>query len=483
MNAGELRSLRCYMIRFFYNLLLHGAAAAVIAGVASCSLSSRTSMHYKEIQLTRDETGHCVNTTQCFSPDDQWIVYDGRNHDTMIGSTGTIAMVHTGTGEMKTLYQVPGQSAYGPGVGAATFSPVSNRVLFIHGIRNADKEHPYSITRRTGVAIDILHPQKPLFLDARDVTEPFTNGALRGGTHAHTWTSDGEWISFTYNDFVMEQAAKSHPGIKDLRTIGLLVPGRRITVQPDDKGENNDGEMFALLAVPVTETPPAGSDEVEKAFDETWIGVSGYQKTDGTRQKRAIAYQGNVRDKDGKLKTEIFVADIPDNILELVAGEAIAGTDTTRPVVPAAITHRRITFTEKGVSATPRHWLRSNAEGSLIGFLAEDDKKNIQLFGVSPLGGEIRQLTHHEFSIQGPFNFSPDGKRVAYAADNSVFITEVATGKSERITARVNNDDRPAGAVTWSNSGKMLCYNRYAGTGEMRFLQIFLLQEENGSGR
>jgi Tol biopolymer transport system component len=410
---------------------------------------------YKEIQLTHDASGHCLNSTQCFSPDDQWIVYDGRNHDTMIGSTGLIAMVNTFTGEIRKLYEVPGQSEWGPGVGAATFSPVSDRVMFIHGIRNASEEKPYSITRRTGVAIDLARPQTPIFLDARDVVAPFTNGALRGGTHAHTWSADGDWISFTYNDAVVSS---------DLRTVGIMVPGRQVIVSPDENGENNSGEMFALLAVPVVASAAAGSDEIEKAFDETWIG-----------RRRAIAFQGHVRDEHGALKTEIFVAEIPESIVALAAGTDLRGTTATLPVVPDFITHRRLTFTSKGVSAAPRHWLRSNAGGSLIAFLAQDHHNHIQLFGVSPDSGEVTQITHHDFSIKGPFNFSPDGKWLAYPADNSVFITEVSSGKSERITPKTDENSRPVGAVNWSNNGKMLCYNRYVDSAEGLFLQVFLI--------
>jgi len=417
---------------------------------------------YKEIQLTRDAAGHCLNSTQCFSPDDQWIVFDGRNDDTQIGSTGTIAMVHTTTGEVRTLYKVPGQTAYGPGVGAATFSPVAGRVLFIHGIRNAGKDNPYSITRRTGVAIDVANPQLPVWLDARDVVAPYTNGALRGGTHAHTWTADGEWISFTYNDAVAE------PG---LRTVGILVPGRQVTVPADEDGENNSGEMFALLVARVTATPTPGSDEVEKAFDETWIGRN--------KNRRAIAWQGNVRDKTGHLKTEIFVAEIPSDILELVAETDLRGTEHTRPVVPDPITNRRLTFTEKGVSATPRHWLRSSDDGSQIAFLMEDEKGHIQLFGVSPVDGKVTPFTSHDFSIQGPFNFSPDGKKLAYAADNSVFITDITRGETTRVTPKTEENTRPVGAVNWSNNGKMLCYNRYVDSADGRFLQVFLLRSDS----
>ena len=148
-----------------------------------------------EIQLTSDNHGHLLNTSQCFSKDDQWIVYDGRNVDDGIQQNGTIAMVHVKTKEIRTLYTTSHQTEYGPGVGAVTFSPVEDRVLFIHGIRNADKENPYGYSRRTGVSVLINKPGIGEFLDARNIAPPFTPGALRGGTHAHSWSADGKWIS------------------------------------------------------------------------------------------------------------------------------------------------------------------------------------------------------------------------------------------------------------------------------------------------
>jgi hypothetical protein len=434
-------------------------------------------MKFEEIQITKDASGHCLNSTQCFSPDDQWIVYDGRNDDTQIGSTAVIAMVNTCSGEIKQLYKTVAQTEYGPGVGAATFSPVSNRVLFIHGIRNASAQNPYSITRRTGVAVDLELPGKPVFMDARDVREPFTNGALRGGTHAHTWSGDGEWVSFTYNDHVVEQAAVTNCAIKDLRTIGIMIPGRKVIV-PENGVENNNGEMFSIVLVPVVENPSPGSDEIDKAFDETWIGKNGYRKSDGSWQNRAIAYQGNLRDEDGQLKTEIFVTDIPEDILNNAESMRWDITSDQRLLPPPGLTHRRITYTRKGLTDKPRHWLRSNREGTQIAFLAEDENGFIQLFTISPNGGNPEQLTDFDFSIQGPFNFSPDGKKIAYVADNSVFITEISSLHSTRITQRANDESKPIGAVNWSNSGTMLCYNKYVQDQLGKFLQIIILKNE-----
>ena len=69
---------------------------------------------FEIMQLTHDNSGHTIHNTQCFSPDDQWIVYDTRNNDTMISSTGNISMVNTRSGEIRDLYHTKHQTKYGP---------------------------------------------------------------------------------------------------------------------------------------------------------------------------------------------------------------------------------------------------------------------------------------------------------------------------------------------------------------------------------
>nr|WP_121273620.1 DUF3748 domain-containing protein [Pedobacter schmidteae] len=427
-----------------------------------------------EIQLTNQAYGHTLNTHQVFSKDGRWLVYDTRNDDSKIASTGNIEMVNVATGEIKLLYQTKNQTEYGPGVGAATFSPVADRVIFIHGIVNADQNNPYGFTRRTGVAIDVNNPGVPLFMDARDITAPFTQGALRGGTHAHSWSGDGQCISFTYNDFVIEQLSKTNPDVQDLRTVGVMFPAK-VEVPEDSSGENNSGEMFAVVVTEVIENPVVGSDEIYKAFDECWIGKKGYRKDDGSWQERAIAFQGNVRDKNGLQKTEVFVVDLPVDLNRLYPEEKLAGTAFSRPGVPEGIKQRRITFTEAGVVG-PRHWLRCSADGSQIVFLSKDPSGFINAFSVSPNGGPVKQVSFHQFDIQSGINFSPDGQYISYVAQNAVYITEVAAGTAQQLTANASDANRPVGTVSWSPDGKALAYNRYVENVEGNYLQIFLLK-------
>ncbi|WP_343534269.1 DUF3748 domain-containing protein [Pedobacter sp.] len=429
----------------------------------------------KEVQITHGEFGHTLNTGQVFSSNNEWIVFDHRNNDGDIKITGSIGVVNVNTSEEKTIYTVPNQTQYGPGVGAASFSPKENKVIFIHGIRNADAKKPYDFTRRTGVAIDLVNPEQPIFMDARNIEKPFAAGALRGGTHAHSWSADGSMISYTYNDYVMEQLAKTDSQVKDLRTIGLMFP-KKVQVANTADVENNDGEMFSVLAAVVTENPKLGSNEIDKAFDECWIGKDGYVKADGVRQHKAIAYQGNVRDEKGNTITEIFVADIPHDLSVTALGQEIAGTENTRPAVPKEISQRRITFSQKGVKG-PRHWLRSSADGNQIFFLSEDEKGIVQAFSVSPNGGDVKQITKNPFSIASPINISPDGLYLSYIADQSVFITEISTGNAQRLTQKYQAPEQLNGAVVWSNDGNKLAFNRYVKSDKGIFLQVFLLHK------
>ncbi len=426
-------------------------------------------------QLTFSNEGHTLNNNQVFSPDDVWIVFDTRNQDTAIQTTKQIAMVNVQSGEERLLYSIADANEFGPGLGAASFSPVQNRVVFIHGIRGASAEKPYGFDRRTGVAIATDQAQQPIFMDARNIKSPYTLGALRGGTHAHAWSKDGQLLCFTYNDYVVNQSAKTNPLLRDLRTVGVMYH-KSVSVVETDDFENFSGEMFAVLIAEVTENPQPGSNEIDRAFDECWVGDKGYMKPDGQLQQRAIAYQGNIRDMEGKTVTEIFIADIPTSINEIVIDDSLLGTANTRPAVPKPIQNRRLSYTQKGVRG-PRHWLRSSPDGNFIYYLSEDEKGLYQVFSVSINNGETKQITQHNFSVAGQINISPDGLYLSYIADNSVCVTRIADGQWQRLSPIYESPLTLSGAVLWSNSGKTLAFNCYVpNKTDEPILQIFIIE-------
>lgn len=442
-----------------------------------CCSQKDNHLTMQEVQLTKGLYGHMLNGNQVFSPDDEWIVYDTRNDQTHISRTCCIEKVNTRTGEVVKLYSAPHQSLHGPGVGAASWHPTENKVIFIHGLLNCDEKNPYGFTRRFGAVLKEGDEGKITAAEARTIDDPLLPGALRGGTHAHSWSGDGAWISFTYNDFLIERLEQTSNGkIKDLRTIGVMAPSKRVKVETEN-AENFSGEYFSVVAATVVENAAPGSDEIEKAFDECWVGDSGYVKADGTRQNRAVAFQGHIRTRDGSLVTEIFVADIPDSITN-ASGEPLEGTMSSRPAVPAGLAQRRLTFTSDrkfpGLQG-PRFWLRSSPDGSLIYFLMKDYAGIVQVYEVPVLGGDIRQVTKLSMPVQAQFNISPDGKRIALIADNSIWISDIKTGKSDRVTSKTPDATAPQLAVMWNNQGNSLVYNRYVENDGDYWLQIFKL--------
>jgi len=200
---------------------------------------------------------------------------------------------------------------------------------------------------------------------------PFIPGALRGGSHVHIFSPDGEWISFTYEDDVL--AALDHGGLShDLnqRNLAVAVPLGPVQVAASHP-RNHDGAYFSVVVTRTANAPRPGSDEISRAFEEGWVGDAGYIRSDGTRQRRALAFQGAVTAADGQKHAEVFIVDLPENPTN--SGEApLEGTDRRFPAPPRGTMQRRLTFSSersfRGVAQTPRHWLRSSPDGSRIAF-------------------------------------------------------------------------------------------------------------------
>jgi hypothetical protein len=436
-----------------------------------------------EERLTFDYKGHYLSAAQCFSPDDEWIVYDTRIASGKIGATGSLEKVSLQSGQMSVVYRTPGQTRYGPGVGAAVYNPVSGSILFTHGLANCNFLRPYGPRRRGGMVLDESDGPGPLAAIARDVTPPFTPGALRGGTHEHTWSGDGRWISFTYQDAVLDMLDGSGRRRLDRRTVGVCGPSGRVAVDHDADGENNDSSMFSVLVVRVDSRPKASSNQIEQAYGDSWVGANGYLRPDATRQKRAIAFQGIVLDDAGERVSEAFIVDLPDRIDIPGALGPLEGTPTTRPMPPKGTTQRRLTYNTNrkypGIQG-PRHWLRSSSDGKWIAYLAKDDNGLAQIHLVSPNGGRGVRLTHSKWAVASAFNWSPDGRYIAYAMDNSIFITDTQAGdtfgKSTRMTRRSSDERKPrAVGVVWSNRGDKIAFCRRITHAGIRYPQIFIL--------
>lgn len=376
-------------------------------------------------QLTHDARHHVLDNNDNFSPDDRWLAYDERADG--IAANAGIGRVEVATGRTESLYREVPAHPWGPGVGAASYNPAGGSVDFIRGLTSASAARPYALWRRTGVAVEDGGERRLHFLDARDVTPPYTPGALRGGTHRHEWSDDGEWIGFTYNDAVMVELEERTGKTANLRTIGVAARlGPPVVVRPGS--ENHDGEFFAVVAVAVTPAPRPGSDELSRAFEDAWVGRRGYRRSDGTWQRRARAFLGSVRTAAGDEVAEVFVVDLPDRLDVPGPGGPLEGTDTQMPSPPAGTRWRRLTFT-----AGRRH----------------------------PGVALVR--------------WSPDGSYLLYVCAGAVTICDARPGAttfgaSRALTAR---EETPPFSPVWSHDGRTIAYNRRVKAAGREWVQIF----------
>lgn len=110
-----------------------------------------------------------------------------------------------------------------------------------------------------------------------------------------------------------------------------------------------------------------------------------------------------------------------------------------------------------------------------------DDAGVVQLWTVSPNGGELVQVSRLPFDVASAFTWSPDGRRIAHVADGSVFVTEVPSGQSCRLTPRAEEDDGPRPeACVFSPDGRAIAYVRPVHTAAGVWNQVFVVSLDGG---
>lgn len=454
-------------------LLTSGMALTMPASADSvCALSG------KEKQLTKDPVGHILTNINVFSPDSQWIVYDERSdREGSLFDSVNIKRVNINNYNIETLYTASNNA----NVGVVTYDQTKERVVFIHGPENPTAEWKYGGAKREGAIVETANPGIVINLDARDLIAPFTVGALRGGSHVHVYDASGEWLSFTYQDYVLEQLGSEGNHDLDQRNIGVSIPNKIVTVNKDHH-RNRSGTTFTVLVTTTNNNPKPGSDEINKAYEEGWIGKKGYIKEDGSHQRHALAFLGDVISLNGEKLTEIFIVDLPDDMTQAPLNGKLEGTATTRPLPPKGTIQKRLTFTAErkypGIQG-PRFWVRSSPSGDKLAFLMKDDNGIVQIYTISPNGGNINQVTKNLFSIASAFSWSQDGKLIAYAGDNSIYVTDVETGVTTSVAPK--DSERPVLplAVVFSPDNKKIAYQREVKDGDKIFNQIFITELSN----
>jgi Tol biopolymer transport system component len=112
----------------------------------------------------------------------------------------------------------------------------------------------------------------------------------------------------------------------------------------------------------------------------------------------------------------------------------------------------------------------------------KDNSGVVQLWTVSPNGGAPVQLTHNSRDIASAFTWSPDGRAIAHVMDNSVCVTDAATGGTTRLTPSCDDASAPRPeACVFSPDGKKIAFVRQVKSGGSKNNQVCVVFLENGT--
>ncbi|MBI2687262.1 MAG: DUF3748 domain-containing protein [Acidobacteria bacterium] len=426
-----------------------------------------------EWQLTVSPISKLLDNNDNFSRDGRFLVYDTR--DTFGGGIGngtTIMKVSVTTG-LENLVYAPA-SVFGalsaPGLGAASYSPVSDEIVFIHGpllSEVADLGYYGATNRHGGVATgdgsgDIR------FIDCRDVKSEVTpRGALRGGSHRHEWSADGKRVGFTYDDALFPTYG---------RTIGFMLPNEKAPC---------GASHWAALLVPVVPTTTSKPGDIERAADDSWVGAQGLMR----------AFIGNVKEADGKVTSSLFIVDVPANV-DITTADS--GSKTRYLAPPAGTRIRRLT-------ATPAAGIvRGSLDGTRVGYFATAQDGSRQVFLINSQGSDQSQdplmrpiqATSLPRGATGGLRWHPSGNSIAVLSDNGVAAICVKPGAQfgkMRWLTQHGPQVPAADALVWSRDGRRLAFNRRVPTydadgklvkdfGGNDFRQIFLVDFPDTDG-
>lgn len=384
-------------------------------------------------QRTDGNYGHFLNHRQAISYCGQFLYYDTRNADPDIIKTTRIESLDLIDDTIRVLYDTQSRSDYGPSVGAVVCHPLRSSVLFIHGLTDCDQDRPYAMTRRFG-AWASFDPRKPAVqisaLENRNVRSEPTWGALSGGTHAHSFSPDGRWVSFTYND----------ARLPDRRTVGFTLVDRWESINkqtmPDTKPcfeDNFDGVGWSALAL-------IPEDPIESAREECWI--SNPHDAHGPLKLAMIVRLGS-RLTDPKWIDEIYVAEFPDCALKwpsMLQGPIHASEQKKEGswayTVPTGIKLRRLTHSESAVHpgiAGPRHWLLASNCGRWIYTMMKDSQGTVRVVRVEVSDGRWEFISENQESITHPIAIDPEGRQLSYLVGDRLTILDLQTGKETEV--------------------------------------------------
>lgn len=418
------------------------------------------SLFAEERQITFSPKNHCLDNNDNFSPDGRFLCYDTRGSmEPAIGNCRTIEKVEIATGKETVLYQTTAFEQGGkpyPGVGAASYSPVKDKVIFIHGPVKEEvaARGAYAKNNRTGAEVAGDGSGKITWVDKRDIetSRDTIPGAHRGGTHRHEYSRDGKRIGFTYDDFLLPQYD---------RTIAYM--------EKNPKAPEGATHYFAIL-VPVVPRNQAKPGDIIKAAGDSWVDPKGALR----------AFIGTVHEEDGSFQDSLFTVEIPET-LDITTADA--GSATRFPSPPKGLKIRRL------IHAWANGVVRGSPTGDRIAYYGKASDGSIQIFVIPADGSDtdpdpekhpipITSLaTNGNTDISG-LRWHPSGEYILSCNNGGIFAVTVKPGKEfgklAFITQQASETKRIDPVI--SPDGQILAYTRMVdvkGPGK-RFSQIFM---------
>ncbi len=158
-----------------------------------------------------------------------------------------IERVHVGTGRVERLFE----SRRGAHCGVVLVVQRQTASCFIYGPEEPTLDWQYAPYHRRGVILDLSQatPQQPIPLDAMCYAPPLVAGALRGGSHVHTWDPMGKRVAFTYEDHLLASIDRSVDPMAECnqRNIGISDPICAVNATKSHV-RNNDGSHFSVFS-------------------------------------------------------------------------------------------------------------------------------------------------------------------------------------------------------------------------------------------
>jgi hypothetical protein len=457
-----------------------GAATSVVSAALFPRRESLNASHFTPFarwrRVTSSPNGHILTNAQVWSADGEWIYFDVRSDRHGAAFDGQeIRRVHAKSGVEEVVYRTGDQSC----CGVVLAHPHQDKIVFIQGPEYPNAAWSYGASRRCGALLPFgsLSQER---LDARDMVEPFTAGAHRGGSHVHQFSPQGDWISFTYEDEYLDSLARrGKVAEKNQRNIGIAVPGHNVSVKPRHP-RNQSAGYYSLICTQTWDQPKPGSDEIQRAYEESWIGTDGYCQSDGTQQRRSLVFLGDLLLENGIKSTELFIIDLPENVVDCDRFYRAQTELRGRRLKPCPeIKQRRLTNLtagcEPGLQGI-RFWPRTTPDGAYVFVFKKDRQGIVQFWCTRTCDGETVQWTKNSLDIGSAFTVSADGKWLAHTMGGAVCVTSCKDGRTLALTHPFEAEAAPLPeAVVWNQAGTSIAFVCPQRTHEKEYNQIFVL--------